>query len=80
MKRVTVFADDGPLEGFTFDCGSWEVGRLGELRIYDDDAKPGHVVGRGFIFGTPIVIPPKPPTLKTVLAPGKWSSVTEGLE
>lgn len=76
MKRITVFVDHGPHEGLPFDCGAWEVGRAGELRIYNDDAAPGQTIRGGFAT-PPIVLPPKPPTLKAVYANGKWSCVME---
>ena len=76
MKLVTVFVDDGPLEGFTIECGSWDIGHCGELMIYNDDARPGKTIKGGFGI-PPIMIPPGPPSLKIVYANGKWSCVKE---
>lgn len=76
MRRITVFVDDGPLEGLPFECGSWDVGHAGELRIYNDDALPGRAIP-GVFSSPPIMTPPKPPSLKAVFAHKKWSAVKD---
>ena len=55
-----------------YDAKNWNVGRAGELVIYNNDAKPGNP-GVMFLFGcaTPPT-PPKPPTVRAVHAPGTW--------
>jgi hypothetical protein len=75
MKLTVWFKDvpEGAPHFHVHDCGFWEVGRAGELRIYNDDAKPGIPKRRYFL-----AVPPKPPTIQAIYAPGVWGALRDG--